>query len=99
VCISLAAALAACGASASKPVTWQTVRDSADDRNLALTYGLDSCQDLDRVEVAYARADVTITVFVVSNGRVCTGVRFLRSVDVPLHQPLAGRPVRDGARA
>ena len=76
---------------------WQTVRDSADDVNLAVTYALDSCQDLDRVEVAYGRADVTVTVFAVSNGRPCTGVRFLSSVDVPLHQPLAGRRVRDGA--
>jgi hypothetical protein len=98
-CVCIAATLVACGSTPSRRVPWETVRDSANDSFLTLSYGLDSCQDLDRVEVGYARAAVTVTIFGVSNGRACTGLRFVRSVDVPLRQRLAGRRVEDGARA
>ena len=64
-----------------------------------MTYGLDSCQDLDRVEVAYSRSAVTVTVFAVPNHNACTGLRFVRTADVPLREALAGRAVLDGARS
>ena len=54
-----------------------------------MTYGLDSCQDLDRVEVAYSRSAVTVTVFAVPNQNACRGLRFVRTVDVPLREALA----------
>jgi hypothetical protein len=63
-----------------------------------LTYALDSCESLDRIEVAYARTSVTVTVYATSNRNACTGLRFARSVDVPLREGLGGRQVVDGAR-
>lgn len=96
--VAIALLLAACAPGSSVPIRWQTVTDSAGDADLSLKYGIDSCQDLDRIEVGYARDAVTVTVFAVSNGRACTGVLFVRTADVPLHERLAGRAVRDGAR-
>jgi len=97
--VCIAATLAACGSTPSRSVPWLAVQDSANDSSLTLSYALDSCQSLDRVEVAYGRAAVTVTVFAVSNDVACTGVRFVRPVDVPLRERLAGRLVRDGAHA
>jgi len=91
------AILLACGATPSRPVSWQSVQVGATDRSLTLAYGLDSCQDLDRVEVAYSRTAVTVTVFAVPNKSACSGLRFVRTVDVPLREALAGRVVKDGA--
>lgn len=95
--LPLALFLMACSASASKPVAWQTVRDAANDKSLTLTYGLDTCQSLDRIEVAYGRSSITVTVFEVPNNTACTGLRFARTADVPLRGPLGGRTVVDGA--
>jgi hypothetical protein len=94
----MAATLVSCGSTPSRPVPWLAARDSANDSVLTLSYALDSCQNLDRVEAAYGRAVVTVTVFAVSNNVACTEVRLVRQVDVPLRERLAGRLVRDGAR-
>lgn len=91
------AILLACGANLSKPIPWQSVNVGTTDSSLTLTYGLDSCQDLDRIEVAYSRSAVTVTVFAVPNKSACSGLRFVRTVDVPLRAALAGRAVKDGA--
>ena len=96
--LSLALLLVGCGGDGSKAVAWQTVRDAASDTSLTLTYALDTCQSLDRIEVAYSRTSVTVTVFEVPNHSACTGLRFVRSVEVPLRAPLAGRAVVDGVR-
>ena len=91
--------LVACGSISSKPVEWQTAQDAANDRSLKITYGLDSCQDFDRAEVAYSRTAITVTLFAVTNHNACTGLHFVQSREVPLRQALAGRAVRDGARS
>jgi hypothetical protein len=97
--VVVATGLPACSSSSSHAITWQTARASLDDQQLTVGYASDVCQDLDRVEVAYGKADVTVTVFAVSNDRACVGVRFPQAVQVPLRQSLAGRIVRDGAHA
>ncbi|HEV2686068.1 MAG TPA: hypothetical protein VGW79_05475 [Actinomycetota bacterium] len=88
----------ACGGTVARPIAWQAARDAANDKSLTLTYGLDTCQSLDRIEVEYGRSSVTVTVFEVPNHSPCTGLRFARTADVPLRGPLAGRSVVDGAR-
>jgi hypothetical protein len=40
-----------------------------------------------------------VTLYAVPNHLPCTGLHFAASVAVPLHEPLDGRIVRDGARA
>ena len=94
----MASVLVACGSISSKPVQWQTAQDAASDRSIKFSFGLDSCQDFDRAEVAYSQSAVTVTLFVVPNHTQCTGLRFVRTVDVPLRQALAGRDVLDGSR-
>jgi hypothetical protein len=94
----MASVLVACGSISSKPVEWQTAQDASNDQSLKISFGLDSCQDFDRAEVAYSRTAVTVTLFAVPNHNTCTGLRFVRTVDVPLRQSLAGRDVRDGAK-
>ena len=96
--ISMASVLIACGSNSSKPVSWQAAQDAASDRSLKITFGLDSCQDFDRAEIAYSSTAVTVTLFAVPNHSRCTGLRFVKTVDVPLRQALAGRTVQDGAR-
>jgi hypothetical protein len=96
--VAIASLLVACATRSSRPIPWQTATDSAGDADLSVMYALDTCQDLDRIEVAYSLDAVTVTVFTVSNDRACTGVHFIRSADVPLRERLAGRAIRDGAR-
>ena len=96
--IFMASVLVACGSVPSKPVQWQAAQDAASDRSLKISVGLDSCEDFDRAEVAYSRTAVTVTLFVVANHTQCTGLHFVKTVDVPLRQALAGRDVLDGAR-
>ena len=97
--VIFASVFIACGTTSSTPVAWEGAQVTPTDRSLTVTYGLDSCQDLDRVEVAYSRSAVTVTVFAVPNQNACRGLRFVRTVDVPLREPLAGRDVLDGAPA
>ena len=97
--IFIASAFVACSTTPSTKVPWESARDAKSDRSLTITYALDSCQDFDRIEIAYSRSAVTVTLFVVSNHSTCTGLRFVRSVDVPLREPLAGREVVDGGRS
>jgi hypothetical protein len=97
--ILIACALASCSTTPSAAVPWESARDAKSDLSLSITYALDSCQDFDRIEIAYSRSAVTVTLFVVSNHSTCTGLRFVRSVDVPLREALAGREVVDGARS
>ena len=96
--IFIAFVLVACGTTPSKPVAWEAAHVTSTDQSLTVTYGLDSCQDLDRIEVAYSRSAVTVTIFAVPNHNACRGLRFVHTVDVPLREPLAGRNVLDGAR-
>ena len=94
----MASVLVACGSISSKPLEWQTAQDASNDRSLKISFALDSCQDFDRAEVAYSNSAVTVTLFVVPNHTQCTGLRFVKTVDVPLRQALAGRDVLDGSR-
>ena len=95
--LPLAFLLVACNGIAARPIAWQAVRVAANDKSLTLTYGLDTCQSLDRIEVAYDRSSVTVTVFEAPNHSACTGLRFARTIVVPLRGPLGGRTVVDGA--
>ena len=95
--LPLALLLVACGGIVAKPVAWQAVRVGANDKSLTLTFALDTCQSLDRIEVAYGRSSITITMFEAPNHSPCTGLRFARPTDVPLRVPLGGRTVVDGA--
>jgi len=97
VLILLIAAIA-CSGQTPKAVPWESEQRSGPNR-LAVLYGLDACQDLDHVEVAYQRSAVVVTLFAVPNHHPCTGLHFAASVAVPLHEPLGSRIVRDGARA
>ena len=97
--VIFASVFMACGTASSTPVAWEAAQVTPTDRSLTVTYGLDSCQDLDRIEVGYRRTAVTVTIFAVPNHNACRGLRFVRTVDVPLREPLAGRDVLDGARA
>ena len=97
--ILIASALVACSTTPSAKVPWESARDAKSDRSLTITYALDSCQDFDRIEIAYNRSAVTVTLFAVTNHSTCTGLRFVRSVEVPLREALAGRDVLDGGRS
>src|SRR5947208_523811 len=88
--ILMASVLVACGSISSKPVAWQSVQVASDGRGLKMIFGLDSCLDFDRAEIGYGRTAVTVTLFAVANHNACTGLRFVRTVDVPLRQALAG---------
>ena len=96
--ILIATVLVACGTTSSKPVAWEAAQITSTDQSLTVTYGLDSCQDLDRIEVSYSRSAVTVSIFAVPNHNACRGLRFVHTVDVPLREALAGRDVLDGAR-
>jgi hypothetical protein len=87
----------ACGGPAPKAIPWQDAA-AVSSQELSVLYGVDACQDLDHVEVEYEVRVIVVTVFATANGKRCTGLHFVRSVPLPLHEPLGGREVRDGAK-
>jgi hypothetical protein len=87
--------LVSCGGVSARAVPATGVRVE-DPLHLSVSYRIDSCRDLDHVEVAYGRSALTVTVFAVPNKVPC-GLVLPRSVAVPLREPLGNREILDGA--
>lgn len=61
--------------------------------------GVEDCYGVDRVDVKYGDADITVTVYQgrVPTAEVCIEIAVLTAVRVKLDEPLAGRKIIDGA--
>ncbi len=70
-------------------------------RTLRLEFygGIEECEGVDRVDVDEATDAVTVTLFVgrVPTAEACIEIAVLKSIEVELEEPLAGREVVDGA--
>jgi hypothetical protein len=86
------------------PIAWIKAVVGADDRAVTLRFwsGVEPCYVLDHVDVAYAPDGVIVTLFQgndPSAGDVaCIEIAMLKQTIITLDQPLAGRPLVDGAR-
>ncbi len=93
------------GMSDVRPVGWVKAVVGPDDRTLTLRFwsGVEPCSVLDHVDVASAADAVTITLFQGSDPTArdvaCIDIATLKQTTITLDQPLAGRPLVDGARA
>lgn len=72
-----------------------------DERTLEVRFwgGVEECYGIDRVDVDYGKAEVTITVYAgrVPTAEACIEIAVLTAVRVSLDEPLAGREIVDGA--
>lgn len=61
--------------------------------------GVEECYGVDRVDVRYGDAEITVTVYQgrVPTAEVCIEIAVLTAVRVALDEPLAGRKIVDGA--
>lgn len=61
--------------------------------------GVEECYGVDRVDVRYGDAEITVTVYQgrVPTAEVCIEIAVLTAVRVKLDEPLAGRKIVDGA--
>ena len=86
------------------PVVWVKALVGTDDRTVTLRFwsGVEPCYVLDHVDVAYGPDGVIVTLFQGSDpsaGNVaCIEIAVLKQTTITLDQPLAGRPLVDGAR-
>jgi len=86
------------------PVVWVKALVGTDDRTVTLRFwsGVEPCYVLDHVHVAYGPGGVIVTLFQGSDpsaGDVaCIEIAVLKQTTITLDQPLAGRPLVDGAR-
>ncbi len=87
------------------PVVWTKAVIGTDERTLTIRFwsGIEPCSVLDHVDVAYDPGAVTVTLFQGSapSAQVvaCAEIAVLKQTMITLAQPLAGRPIVDGARA
>jgi len=83
-----------------RPHIWDRV-EILGPRTLRLEFygGIEECEGVDRVEVDQAPHAVTVTLFVgrVPTAEACIEIAVLKSIEVELEEPLAGREVVDGA--
>jgi hypothetical protein len=72
-----------------------------DERTLEVRFwgGVEECYGVDRVDLDYGEAEVTVTVYQgrVPAAEVCIEIAVLKAVRVQLDEPLAGRKIVDGA--
>ena len=88
----------ACSAPALVSIRWRTVEVSPDQRGLITGYALDRCQRVDHAEVVYAETRLVVTLLAKQTKDTCLGRQTPKSLVIPLHEPLAGRVVTDGAK-
>lgn len=93
--IATATLVSACSAPELRTVRWQRADVTAE--GIVTSYPADRCEALDHVEVDYGTLDLTMTVYLRPAPVACLGVRIINRVLVPLHEPLNGRAIRDGA--
>jgi hypothetical protein len=86
----------ACSAPRLHTVRWQTAELAHGGDQVRLVYSLDVCEELHHVEIDYA-AELTLTIYATDNDRACLGIRFVRSVNVPLRDRFDDATFRDGA--
>ena len=86
------------------PVAWFKAVVGADDRTVTLRFwsGVEPCYVLDHVDVRDAAGGVIVTLFQGSDPSAkdvaCIEIAMLKQTTITLDQPLAGRPLVDGAR-
>ncbi|HEX2054317.1 MAG TPA: hypothetical protein VHJ78_11410 [Actinomycetota bacterium] len=84
------------------PISWRRV-EVLDEHRVRVHFesGVAPCSVLDRVEVRYAPATITVTLYEGSDpaarDAVCILIAQFKAVDVQLEEPLAGRHLVDGA--
>jgi hypothetical protein len=82
-------------------VTWRRA-EVLNDRTVRIHYesGVEPCSVLDRVEVEYRASEIAVSLFEGSDpafkDAVCIMIAQFKAVDVPLDQPVNGRPIVDG---
>jgi len=85
-----------------RPVGWEEAKVLGP-RRLLISYwsGVEPCNVLDHVEVAYSADEVEVTLFEGSDPAdkdgVCIEIALLKGVKLNLDEPLAGRKLTDGA--
>lgn len=72
-----------------------------DERTLEVRFwgGVEDCYGVDRVDVKYGDAEITVTVYQgrVPTAEVCIEIAVLTAVRVNLDEPIGGRKIVDGA--
>lgn len=87
-----------------RPVGWDKARQTPDGRKLRITYwsGVEPCNVLDRVEVAYKAEQIVVTLFEGhdpdAEDVACIEIAVKKVVVVALEEPVDGRRIVDGAR-
>jgi hypothetical protein len=79
---------------------WDRV-EVIDERTLRVLFygGPEACVGIDHVAVSYATERVTVTLFEGKEpgAEVCADIALSKEIQVDLDEPLAGRPILDGA--
>jgi hypothetical protein len=87
----------------ARAIGWEKAKVRADDRSVDVIYwsGVEPCYVLDRVEVAYGRDAVEITLFEGSSpddqDTACIEIALQKRVVVELEELLDGRKLKDGS--
>lgn len=87
-----------------RPVAWEKARQVGGGRSLRVTYwsGVEPCNVLDHVDVDYSRTKLTVTLFEGHDPEAgdvaCIELALLKTVKVPLQEPVDGRKIVDGAK-
>ena len=83
-----------------RPIPWEKV-EVVDERTIEVRFwgGVEECYGVDRVDVDYRANEVAVTVYQgrVPTADVCIEIAVLTAVRVRLDEPLAGRPIVEGA--
>src|SRR5688572_3214571 len=93
----LALALGACSGPQLNTARLQQALLNSDASGIQASYAADRCETFDHAEVAYGRRELAVTIFLRKTDQPCLGIRLLRRMFIPLHEPPSGRFVRDGS--
>ena len=87
-----------------RQVAWEKARQTSSGRALRVTYwsGVEPCNVLDNVDVAYSPKRITVTLFEGHDPEAgdvaCIDIALLKAVVVKLDEPVDGRKIVDGAK-
>lgn len=85
-------------------VPWEKARQASSGRALRVTYwsGVEPCNVLDHIEVAYSATKITVTLYEGHDPEqadvACIEIALLKTVVVKLEEPVDGRKIVDGAK-
>ncbi|WP_239161376.1 hypothetical protein [Acrocarpospora phusangensis] len=83
-----------------RKIPWTTARPAGGDLEITWVSGVEPCNSLDRVDVAYAAAEVTVTLWegTTDEDAICIEIAIEKKTIVKLTEPVGDRKIVDGAK-